>query len=379
MSSPKERRKARRRAEKTMDEAFEALLAEDLPLAEKLARRAVEGGEMNPRLWLDLGRILRRCDRPDDAEEALRQAIALAPTHAEAFAELAAFQAACGKIVQAERLQRRAVELRPHDAHARELLAGYAAMLPAAGAAEDADAADAAAAPPQFTARTARFDWDSIAAELGAHGTAALAGLLSSGECDALRALWDAEVFEHRVVADSPESGRVEYRFFQRPLPPIVQELRTEVYGRLAPIANDWMQKLERRTRFPPQLAQFLERCAEAGQYRTTPILLRYPPGGFDAPHRDVAGCVVFPFQLAVTLGPGPFAGTGGALRLVDVRSGRPREHVVASEPGDGVVFCTQDRLVGIAGVVAAQPVQHAVTACTAERFALGIPFHDHG
>ncbi|HEX5052149.1 MAG TPA: tetratricopeptide repeat protein, partial [Planctomycetota bacterium] len=79
MSSPRERKKARRRAERTMDEAWEAVLQDRLPFAEKLARRAIDGSEMNPRLWLDLGRILYRCGQPDDAEEALRRALALAP------------------------------------------------------------------------------------------------------------------------------------------------------------------------------------------------------------------------------------------------------------------------------------------------------------
>ena len=38
-----------------------------------LARRAIDGSEMNPRLWLDLGRVLWRCNRLDEAEEALRR------------------------------------------------------------------------------------------------------------------------------------------------------------------------------------------------------------------------------------------------------------------------------------------------------------------
>jgi hypothetical protein len=373
MSSPKERRKARRRAERTMDEAWEALLANDLTMAERLARRAIAGGEMNARLWLDLGRILRRCNRPDDAEEALRRAIALAPTHGEAFAELAAFQAGAGKWVQAERLQRRAVELLPQDASAHDQLACYAAMLPA-------DAADAAEEPPPpSTDRTERYDWDAVAVELRARGCALLPRLVAAGECDALRALWDADCFEHRFVEDGEDEGRVEHRFFQLPLPPLVQELRAEVYARLRPIANEWQRLLERRPRFPPAHAAFLARCAAAGQHRTSPALLRYPPGGFGAPRRDDAGRVTFPFQLAVALGPEPFAQEGGALRLIDVRPGRLRERRLACGPGDGALSCTQERLCEIAGVVAAQPVQHAVSECAAERWLLVVPFHDQG
>jgi len=360
-----------------MDEACEALLRGEHAFAEKLARRAIEGGEMNARLWCDLGRILWQCRKEEDAEAALRRAIALAPTYGEAFAELATVQAAHGKWVAAERLQRRAVELLPHDERAQATLRSYAALLPAA----DASAPDTAADTPvtRAAARTDRHDWQAVAGELRARGMARLPGLLSLAECAALRALWDEPCFEHAVPCDD-ERGRLEYRYFARPLPALVLELREDVYARLQPIANDWQRRLHRNLQFPSTLVRFLGRCAEAGQHRSTPILLRYPPSGWNAPHRDVAGRVVFPFQLAVTLGPGPAAAAGGALRLLDVHGHRVRrEHTLATEPGDGIVFCTQERLVAIAGVDAVQPVQHGVAACTATRFALGVPFHDHG
>lgn len=371
-----------------MDEACEALLRGEHAFAEKLARRAIEGGEMNARLWFDLGRILWQCHKAEDAEAALRRAIALAPTYGEAFAELAAVQAAHGKWVAAERLQRRAVELLPHDERAQATLFSYVTMLPAADASAPDRASDRASDSasdsagdrvPRSTARTYRQDWGAVAGELRARGMARLRGLLSLAECAALRALWDQPCFEHAVPCDD-DRGRLEYRFFARPLPALVLELREDVYARLQSIANDWQRRLHRNLQFPSTLVRFLGRCAEAGQHRSTPILLRYPPSGWNAPHRDVAGRVVFPFQLAVTLGPDPAAVAGGALRLLDVHGQRVRrEHTLATEPGDGVVFCTQERLVAIAGAPAVQPVQHGVAVCTAERFALGVPFHDHG
>jgi hypothetical protein len=360
-----------------MGEAWEALLRGEHALAEKIARRATLGSEMNARMWCDLGRILWQCRSADDAEAALRRAIALAPTYGEAFAELAALQAAHGKWVAAERLQRRAVELLPNDERAQQDLRSYGAMLPAAGAGTADAEADAPA--PRPMARTDRHDWRAVADELAARGMARLPGLLTPAECAALRALWDQPCFEHAVPCDD-DRGRLEYRFFARPLPALVLELREDVYVRLHSISNEWQRRLHRNVQFPSTLARFLGRCAEAGQHRSTPILLRYPPSGWNAPHRDVAGRVVFPFQLAVTLGPDPAAVAGGALRLLDVHGNRVRrEHTLASEPGDGVVFCTQERLVAIAGVDAVQPVQHGVATCTAERFALGVPFHDHG
>lgn len=357
-----------------MDEAWEAVLAGNLKLAEKLARRAIDGSEMNPRLWLDLGRILLRCAARDDAEEALRRAIAIAPTMGEAFAELAALQAAAGKWPAAERLQRRAVELLPRDVAARGKLDGYAAMLAGPATAAPGGAA-AAAAPAAFTDRTGRYDWDAVAAALREVGLCRLPGLLSPAECDSLCALWDADCFEHRVRIDDDARGRVEYRFFQLPLPAVVDAVRAEVYARLAPVADAWQAALDRSARFPAALADFLEQCRAAGQQRTTPILLRYAHGGWNAPHRDVAGRVTFPFQLAVTL-----RGQGGALQLVDQGPGRrARRRALETVAGDGALFCTQERLVEVGGVVAAQPVQHGTAPCTGERFALGVPFHLHG
>jgi hypothetical protein len=382
MSSLKQRRKVRRRAEKLMDEAFAAVQTENTTLAERLSRRAIDGGRVNPRLWLDHGRILEACGRSDEAGEAVRQAITLAPRYADAFAVLARMQACQGKLIQAERLQRRAVELDETDVAARETLAAYAALLPPIDGDPGAAAAARATVRTDYTERTERYDWDAIDTELRDRGMARIPDLISEDECDSMIALWDEERFEHEVTRDDPDEGRFSYRFFARPLPELVAELRAEFYGRLARIGNGWYETLGRSDRLPESLPDFIARCHDAGQARTTPILLSYEPGGFNAPHRDIAGRVVFPFQLAVTLGPGCTAADGGSeFRLVDVRPGKiVHDRRLGTGRGDGIVFCTRDRLVQIAGVVGLQPVSHGLTEVVARpRFALGIPFHEHG
>ena len=382
MSSHKERRKARRRAEKQMDGAWEAVRTGNTALAEKMSRRAIDGGFVNPRLWIDRGLILEQCHDYGGAETALRQAIAIAPTFGDAFVQLARLQAGRGKIAAAARLQQRAVELQPDSADAAEALRAYEAMLPG-GAAEPGDARAGGAAAPELTERTGRFDWDAVDADLRSRGLALLPELLTAGECADLRATWDEpDRFEHEVVHDREDYGRVAYRFFQPPLPELVASLRTEVFARAAGIANHWNELLGRTDRYPAALDEFLDRCRQAGQYRSTPILLRYVAGGFNAPHRDVAGRVIFPFQLAVTLGPGSSADDGGGeLLLLDERPGKKRrERRLATDVGDGVLFCTRERLVEIGGALGLQPVLHGVSEVRApERYALGVPFHNHG
>ena len=226
-----------------MAEAWEAALAGRLRVAEKLARAAIVGSEVNPRLWLDLGGILRRCGSVADAEEALRRAIAIAPTFGAAFAELAALQAAEGKWAAAERLQRRAVELLPHDAGARARLAEFTASVPADAGSEPENAA----VMPPVLARTERFDWAEIGAGLRERGGAVLPALLSADECADLTALWSRDVFES---ASTASGGGAESRFLQRPFPTPLDALRTELYARLVPIAVEW-QRASRRGSTP--------------------------------------------------------------------------------------------------------------------------------
>src|SRR5207245_8278999 len=89
--------------------------------------------------------------------------------------------------------------------------------------------------------RVAALDWGHILHELDAQGNAVLDRVLARGECTTLAALYrDDSVFRSRVVMASHGFGRGEYKYFRYPLPEIVAELRTELYPRLAPIANEW-------------------------------------------------------------------------------------------------------------------------------------------
>ena len=342
MPSTKKRRRAKRHAEKLAEEAIEAAASGQLPLAEKLIQRALSAGPANARFWVEQARI------------ALLR----------------------GTIGRAERAVRRALELSPGYVDAQLLLDEIAPAAAPSG--PEPTETPAVAEEIVFTARTERFDWGAIAEELGARGVARVRALISTAECVALRDLYrQDEWFEHDVRIDD-DRGHVEYRFFTRPLPALVVELRREVYARLAPIVNRWNELVGDARRWPSTHAAFEREFQSAGHGRTSPILLRYEPGGFNGFHRDVYGAIFFPLQMAVSLGPARI-GDGGDFALIDDRPGRrKRVRAIATDIGDAVIFCTRDRLCPIAGVYARQAVMHGVQEVRVERYAAGIPFHDY-
>ena len=107
------------------------------------------------------------------------------------------------------------------------------------------------------------------------------------------------------------------------PIPAAVAGLRRALYPHAAAVANDWQGLLGEAETYPPEWEAFRDRCRQAGQTRSTPILLRYGPGGFNALHRDLRGAVFFSVQLAVVLSPrreqAPEGFAGGEFLFCDV------------------------------------------------------------
>lgn len=223
-------------------------------------------------------------------------------------------------------------------------------------------------------------DWNRIAAELDEQGWARLPGLLASGDCEKVAALYDQdEIFRSRVVMARHGFGRGEYRYFAYPLPSTVQTLRIALYPNLAPIANGWHARLGVETRFPDNYADFIVRCHDAGQTRPTPLLLRYGPGDYNCLHQDLYGAEVFPLQVAALLSGPERDFTGGEFVLTEQR---PRQQsrvaVVPLAQGDGVVFAVNSRPVkGTRGDYRTL-MRHGVSRLhTGQRHTLGIIFHD--
>src|SRR5262249_38964052 len=244
------------------------------------------------------------------------------------------------------------------------------------------ESAEVAAA---WSERLRGLDWERLGERLTREGYVLLPELLPAGDCAGLRALFDDDQrFVKTVVMDNPDFGEGVYRYFCAPVPAAVAGLRRALYPHAAAVANAWQGLLGEEETYPAGWEAFRDRCRQAGQTKSTPILLRYGPGGFNALHRDLRGRVFFPVQLAVVLSPradqAPDGFRGGEFLFCDVPQGpQARRREVAAGLGDTVLFCTRDRLVRIGGAYGLQPVKHGMAPLTAgSRTVLGVPFHEY-
>ncbi len=189
----------------------------------------------------------------------------------------------------------------------------------------------------------------------------------------------DDSRFRSRIEMARYRFGRGEYKYFNYPLPGMVQEARAAIYAGLAPLANDWAGRLGELRRFPAELAAFLAACRNAGQHRATPLLLKYGPGDYNCLHQDLYGETVFPFQATFFLSRAGEDFTGGEFVLAEQRPRQQsRAEVVSPRQGDAVLFAVRHRPVrGARGCYRAN-VRHGVsTIRSGLRFTLGIIFHD--
>jgi hypothetical protein len=160
------------------------------------------------------------------------------------------------------------------------------------------------------------------------------------------------------------------YRYFKDPLPEPARSLRETIYERLRGLAAEAPGASE----YPTTLAKFHDRCRKSGQKRASSILLRYPEGGVNFPHRDIYGRQWFPYQAVVVLSRRGADFEGGEF-LLHEESGAG-ERAFALDAGDLAVFASR-------GYRSPGPrpryveVKHGMRAVTrGERFALGLVLH---
>jgi len=228
--------------------------------------------------------------------------------------------------------------------------------------------------------RCAGLAWEDIAASLDARGYATAGPLLEAAECAALVALYGDEVrFRSRVDMARFRFGEGEYKYFAAPLPESVATLRQALYPSLAPVANRWVERLGAGEPFPGDLAGMAKLCAQHGQTRPTPLLLRYGSGGYNCLHQDLYGKIAFPLQLTVLLSEPDADFTGGEFVLVEQRPrAQSAAHVVPLARGEAVIFTTRYRPARGARGWHRVALRHGVSEIrSGERYTLGVIFHD--
>ncbi len=228
--------------------------------------------------------------------------------------------------------------------------------------------------------RVDRIDWDRMAGDLAAGGSAVARQLLSQEECEELTALYAQDsIFRSRVVMARYAFGKGEYRYFSYPLPDLVGELRTAFYPHLAPIANDWNARMRVHGRYPSTHAEYLDLCRRGGQTRPTPLLLQYGSGDYCCMHQDLYGDLIFPMQVVILLAEPGRDFTGGEFLLVEQNPrGLSKAEVVPLRQGDAVVFAVNQRPARSVRGTARVNLRHGVSRLhSGHRHTLGLIFHD--
>ena len=223
-------------------------------------------------------------------------------------------------------------------------------------------------------------DWGAITAEVNEYGGALLPQLLTATETAQIRALYEDDgSFRSTINMARHRFGEGEYRYFRTPYPEPVERLKHALYPRLLPIARDWWTRLDRPAPWPDTLDEWLRMCHDAGQSRSTAILLRYGEGDWNALHRDLYGELVFPLQVVINLNMPGVDHSGGEFLLMEQRPRAQSRGTATLIPHcRGYLFTTRDRPVQSVRGWSAAPVRHGVSVLrSGQRHTLGLLFHD--
>ena len=231
-----------------------------------------------------------------------------------------------------------------------------------------------------LTDRIDNLDWAALTASLDERGFAVTPPVLSAGECRDLAALFDGDGFRSTIDMARHRFGDGRYRYFDHPLPDPIAAARAAFYAHLAPVANDWAEKLRGdEPTFPLTHEALLERCRAAGQERPTPLILRYGEGDWNALHQDLYGDVYFPFQVLTVLSEPGEDFDGGEFVLMEQRPrAQSRAHVLTPPRGAFVILPTRQRPNAGRNGYHRVGLRHGISTFTrGSRTALGVIFHD--
>ncbi len=224
------------------------------------------------------------------------------------------------------------------------------------------------------------ISWDRVYQSINERGYAVLSSLLTMTSCaELVQAYGEDAHYRSTINMQRYRFGKGEYKYFRYPLPPIIQQLRESLYTPLAPLANEWMKRLDINTTFPSRHGDHIQECHSKGQTRPTPLILRYEKGGYNTLHQDLYGEVYFPFQVVFVLSePGKDFEGGEFVFVEQLPRAQSRAEVVELHQGDAMIFTTNFRpAVGVRGYYRAR-MKHGISPLrTGSRYAMGIIFHD--
>ncbi|MGN6396787.1 MAG: 2OG-Fe(II) oxygenase [Mucilaginibacter sp.] len=224
------------------------------------------------------------------------------------------------------------------------------------------------------------INWPAVTDSMNDNGYALIRGLISDEECSNLIANYsNNSLYRKTVIMERYRYGLGEYRYFNYPLPPLVQQIREAVYPQLAPIANSWMTALNIQTTFPDTFAELQQLCHSNNQVKPTALILKYGKGGFNTLHQDLYGDVYFPMQLVIFLSEPDSDYTGGEFVLTEqIPRAQSKAIVLKPRKGDVLIFTTNFRPVKGAKKYYRVNMKHGVSQLqSGERYTLGVIFHD--
>jgi uncharacterized protein len=231
-----------------------------------------------------------------------------------------------------------------------------------------------------YAERVDSGNWEDITTEVNEYGGALLPQLLTPEEAEEIRGLYDTEdTFRTTINMGRHRFGEGQYKYFHAPYPEPIERLKLALYPRLLPIARDWWAKLGRDAIWPDTLDEWLAMCHDAGQTKSTAILLKYGAKDWNALHRGLYGDLVFPLQVVINLNNPGVDHTGGEFLLLEQRPrAQSRGTAFLLPQGHGYLFTTRDRPVASKRGWSAAPVRHGVSAIrSGERLTLALVFHD--
>lgn len=225
-----------------------------------------------------------------------------------------------------------------------------------------------------------KVNWNDIASNLNSRGYAIIPNILSQLECKKLVDGYSNPLgYRKIVVMERYRFGLGEYKYFDYPLPKIVQTIREKTYPHLVPIANLWMRALRIDKVFPKSHEDIQLLCHNNNQCKATPLILKYGQGGFNTLHQDLYGDIYFPLQSVIFLNDPLKEYTGGEFVLTQ-QTPRAQSKAIVLKPkkGDMLVFATNFRPIKGAKGYYRVNMKHGVSEVrTGNRHTLGIIYHD--